>query len=34
MHMVVIMLQEITTILDDESVWAMSLVGDGSTHRG
>jgi len=34
MHMVVVMLQEITTILDDESVWAMLLVGDGSTHRG
>jgi hypothetical protein len=27
-------LQQITNCLDDESVWAMSLVGDSSTHRG
>jgi hypothetical protein len=27
-------LQQIVDCLDDESVWAMSLAGDGSTHRG
>ena len=29
-----IALQQMAAILDDESVWAMSLAGDGSTHRG
>jgi len=28
------MLQQIADCLNDESVWAMSLVGDGSMHRG
>ncbi|CAK9233159.1 unnamed protein product [Sphagnum troendelagicum] len=27
------MLQQIADCLDDESIWAMSLAGDGSTHR-
>jgi predicted transcriptional regulator len=27
-------LQQIVDCLDDESVWAMSLAGDGSMHRG
>jgi hypothetical protein len=27
-------LQQIADYLDDESVWAMSLAGNGSTHRG
>jgi hypothetical protein len=31
--LVVVTLQQIAFILDDESVWAMSLAGDGSTHR-
>jgi hypothetical protein len=31
--LVVVALQQIAGILDDESVWAMSLVGDESTHR-
>jgi hypothetical protein len=31
--LVIVTLQEITTILDDESVWAMLLVGDKSTHH-
>jgi hypothetical protein len=30
---VAVALQEITTILDDEFVWAMLMAGDGSTHR-
>jgi hypothetical protein len=28
------MLQQIVGILDDESVWAMSMVGDESMHHG
>ncbi|CAK9208544.1 unnamed protein product [Sphagnum troendelagicum] len=32
--LVAIALQQITLILDDKSVWAMSLAGDESTHRG
>jgi hypothetical protein len=32
--LVVVALQQIASILDDESVWAMSLAGDGSAHRG
>jgi hypothetical protein len=32
--LVVVTLQQITGILDDESIWAMLLVGDGSVHRG
>jgi hypothetical protein len=32
--LVAVALQQITGILDDESVWAMSLVGDGSAHCG
>jgi hypothetical protein len=32
--LVAVALQQIAVILDDESVWAMSLAGDGSTHRG
>jgi hypothetical protein len=31
---VAVALQEIATILDDESVWTMSLAGDGSMHCG
>jgi len=31
--LVVVVLQQIALILDDKSVWAMSLAGDGSTHR-
>lgn len=31
--LVAVALQEIVTILDDESIWAMSLVGDRSTHH-
>jgi hypothetical protein len=27
-------LHQIALILNDESVWAMLMVGDGSTHRG
>ncbi|CAK9234576.1 unnamed protein product [Sphagnum troendelagicum] len=32
--LVAVALQQIVVILDHESVWAMSLAGDGSTHRG
>jgi hypothetical protein len=32
--LVAVALQQIALILGDESVWAMSLAGDGSTHRG
>jgi hypothetical protein len=32
--LVVVTLQQITGILDNESIWAMLLVGDGSAHRG
>ncbi|CAK9873717.1 unnamed protein product [Sphagnum jensenii] len=32
--LVVVVLQQIALILDDESVWAMSLAGDRSTHHG
>jgi hypothetical protein len=32
--LVAVALQQIALILDDESVWAMSLAGNGSTHRG
>jgi hypothetical protein len=32
--LVVVVLQQIALIFDDESVWAMSLAGDGSTHHG
>jgi hypothetical protein len=32
--LVVVALQQIAIILDDESVWTMSLAGDGSTHHG
>ncbi len=32
--LVAIALQQIALILNDESVWAMSLAGDGSTHCG
>jgi hypothetical protein len=32
--LVIVALQQIALILDDELVWAMSLAGDGSTHRG
>jgi hypothetical protein len=32
--LVAVVLQQIALILDNESVWAMSLAGDGSTHRG
>ncbi|CAK9258551.1 unnamed protein product [Sphagnum jensenii] len=32
--LVAVALQQIAVILDDESVWAMSLAGDDSTHRG
>jgi hypothetical protein len=32
--LVTVTLQQIAGILDDESVWAMSLAGDGSTHCG
>jgi hypothetical protein len=32
--LVVVALQQIVGILDDESVWAMSLVGDESAHHG
>jgi hypothetical protein len=31
--LVSVALQQIALILDDESVWAMSLVGDRSTHH-
>jgi hypothetical protein len=32
--LVVVALQQIALILDNESVWAMSLAGDGSTYHG
>ncbi len=32
--LVIVTLQQIAIILDDESVWAMSLVGDSSTYCG
>jgi hypothetical protein len=32
--LIAVALQEIAAILEDESVWAMSLADDGSTHRG
>jgi hypothetical protein len=32
--LVVVALQQITGILDDESIWAMSLAGDRSAHCG
>jgi hypothetical protein len=32
--LVTVALQQIVDILDDESVWALSLVGDGSAHHG
>ncbi len=32
--LITVTLQDITTILNDESVWAMSWTGDESTHRG
>jgi hypothetical protein len=32
--LVAIVLQQIANMVDHESVWAMSLVGDGSTHHG
>jgi hypothetical protein len=32
--LVAVALQQIALILDNKSVWAMSLVDDGSTHRG
>jgi hypothetical protein len=31
--LVVVALQQIADILDNDSVWAMSLAGDGSAHR-
>jgi hypothetical protein len=31
--LVVVALQQIADILDNESIWAMSLAGDGSAHR-
>jgi hypothetical protein len=32
--LVAVVLQQIVLIFDNESVWAMSLAGDGSTHHG
>jgi hypothetical protein len=32
--LVAVVLQQIADMVDHEYVWAMSLVGDGSTHRG